>query len=129
MRGVINLRGNVLPVIDTREKFGMPAVEDTIDTCVIVLDIQMDGESVKIGALVDGVSEVLSLTMEQVEPPPSIGIKYRSEFIDGMWKKDEAFIMLLDIDRVFSEEDVSILLDQTPEETESEQPLAETGEA
>ncbi len=113
MRGVINLRGSVLPVIDTRQKFGFPLKENTIDTCIVVLDIQIEGESVTIGALVDGVSEVLSIKTSEIEPPPSIGIKYKSEFIDGMWKREEAFIMLLNIDKVFTQDEVSILVDQT----------------
>lgn len=112
MRGVINLRGSVLPVVDTRIKFGLPATEDTIDTCIVVLDIVMEKESITIGALVDGVSEVLDIREEETEPAPSIGIKYKSDFINGMWKNDEAFIMLLNIDKVFSADDI-VLVQET----------------
>jgi len=83
MKGVINLRGTVLPVIDTRIKFGMPATAYTTNTCIIVLDIDMDGESIHVGALVDSVQAVLEFNSTDIMPAPSIGSKYRSEFIEG----------------------------------------------
>lgn len=119
MRGVINLRGKVLPVIDTRIKFGMTSVEDTVDTCIVVLDIEMEGENITIGALVDGVSEVLTIDDNRIEPAPSLGNKYKSEFIDGMYKNDEDFIMLLNIDKVFSGDEVVLLAESA--ETEKEE--------
>jgi purine-binding chemotaxis protein CheW len=106
MKGVINLRGTVLPVIDTRLKFGMTPIEETNNTCILVLDVAVKKESVKVGALVDSVQEVLELNEENVQPPPSIGSKYKSEFIYGMAKANEEFIMLLDMDKVFSTDEI-----------------------
>lgn len=124
MRGVINLRGNVLPVIDTRTKFGMNAIEDTINTCIIVLDIDMESESVKIGLLVDMVQEVLQIDAESIKPPPSIGNKYKSDFIHGMGKVEEEFVMILNIDKVLSSDELSILQEKTKEPgTEEKKPV------
>lgn len=102
MRGVINLRGSVLPVVDTRVKFGLPVIPDTVNTCIIVLNIQIDNEDLTVGALVDAVQEVLELSPDMISESPNIGSKYRSEFIQGMGKVDGDFIMVLDIDQVFS---------------------------
>jgi len=118
MKGVINLRGTVLPVIDTRIKFGMSPTEYTTNTCIIVLDIDVDGENIQVGALVDAVQAVLEIEKGQIMPPPSIGSKYKSEFIEGVANIDEKFIMILDMDAVFSTEDVTDLLTKT-EETEN----------
>lgn len=109
MRGVINLRGNVLPVIDTRIKFGMSYTEDTVNTCIMVLNVHMDSESVMLGALVDSVQEVLEISADQIKPTPSIGTKYRSEFIEGMVKLHEQFIMLLNIDHIFSADELILV--------------------
>ncbi|MDX9768873.1 MAG: chemotaxis protein CheW [Tenuifilaceae bacterium] len=118
MKGVINLRGTVLPVIDTRIKFGMTPTEYTTNTCIIVLDIDVDGETIQVGALVDAVQAVLEIEKGKIMPPPSIGSKYKSEFIEGVANIDEKFIMILDMDAVFSTEDVTDLLNKT-EETQS----------
>ena len=106
MRGVTNLRGRVLPVVSTRASFGLPEIEDTVDTCIIVLDIELNGELLKIGTLVDSVKEVLDINQEEMEPAPSLGKKFRSDFILGMWKQEEEFIMVLDIDKVFSADEL-----------------------
>jgi purine-binding chemotaxis protein CheW len=127
MKGVINLRGTVLPVIDTRKKFGMTPTEYTTNTCIIVLDIQVDGESIQIGALVDAVQAVLEIEKGHIMPPPSIGSKYKSEFIEGVANIDEKFIMILDMDAVFSTEDVTSIKTKT-EETESSTPIEEVGQ-
>ncbi|MFA6401969.1 MAG: chemotaxis protein CheW [Salinivirgaceae bacterium] len=84
MKGVINLRGTVLPVIDTRIKFGMPATELDTNTAILVLNIHIEGKEVKLGAIVDSVDEVIELDESQIQQPPSIGVKYKSEFILGM---------------------------------------------
>jgi len=106
MKGVINLRGTVLPLIDTRIKFGLTETMYTTNTCILVLDITISEELVQIGALVDGVSEVLKIESNQIFSPPKMGSKYHSEFISGMYKaEDEQFIMILDMDKVFSNEE------------------------
>jgi purine-binding chemotaxis protein CheW len=106
MQGVINLRGQVLPVVDTRIKFGMTPTEFTANTCIVVMEVEVNGEYVQVGTLVDSVQEVLEISEDQIQPPPSIGNKYKSEFISGMAKLDEKFIMMLDMDHVFSAEEM-----------------------
>ncbi len=113
MKGVINLRGSVLPVVDTRIKFGMPATEYTSNTCILVMEVEVDGEQVQVGGLVDAVQAVLEIEKEDILPPPSIGSKYRSEFISGMAKIDDRFIMLLNMDRVFSSDEITDLRERT----------------
>ncbi len=107
MRGVINLRGSVVPVIDMRLKFGMSATEQTINTCIIVVEVTLDGDTTILGALADSVQEVVELEPELIEPAPHIGTRLNTEFIKGMGKHEEHFIMILDIDRVFSETELT----------------------
>uniref|UniRef100_A0A831TYG1 Chemotaxis protein CheW n=1 Tax=Geobacter metallireducens TaxID=28232 RepID=A0A831TYG1_GEOME len=107
MRGVINLRGSVVPVMDMRLKFGMPETEKTVNTCIIVVEVSHEGETIIIGALADSVQEVFELEPEQVEPAPRIGTKLNTDFILGMGKHDGAFIMILDIDRTFTSDEIA----------------------
>jgi len=111
MRGVVNLRGSVLPVIDARAKFGLPEVDDTINSCIIVLDVEIEDHHITIGTVVDGVQEVMDIEDGHIQPAPSIGSRYKSEFIDGMVKINEQFIMMLNLDKVFSSEEANILQD------------------
>jgi len=115
MRGVINLRGSVVPVVDMRLKFGMSQTEKTVHTCVIVMEIALGGETTIVGSLADSVQEVLELEPGQIEPAPRIGTKLRTEFIKGMGKHNEQFIIILDIDKVFDEETMGGLLEVLPE--------------
>jgi purine-binding chemotaxis protein CheW len=119
MKGVINLRGTVLPVIDMRLKFGMPENKVTIDTSIVVLNIEREGEEIMLGILVDAVREVLEFRAEDIAPSPSIGTKYNSGFIEGMWRIDENFIMILNIDKVFSMDEI---IDFKEHFTETEKP-------
>lgn len=127
MKGVINLRGTVLPVVDTRIKFGMSATEYTTNTCIIVLDIDVDGETIQIGALVDAVQAVLEIDSNTILPPPSIGSKYRPEFIEGVANVDDRFVMILNMDAVFTIEDVTHLK-TTAEDTEKHTNIEVVGE-
>ena len=102
MRGVINLRGSVVPVVDMRLKFGMSATEKTVNTCIIVMEIAIDSETAVVGALADSVQEVLELEPESIEPAPKIGTKLNTDFLVGMGKHNESFIMILNIDKVFT---------------------------
>ena len=102
MRGVINLRGSVVPVIDLHQKFGLSQAEKTVNTCIIITEIEMEGETTILGALADSVQEVLDIEPDQIEPAPKIGTKLNTEFIRGMGKHNDGFIILLDIDKVFS---------------------------
>ena len=106
MAGIINLRGKVLPLIDTKVKFGLKPIEFTVDTCIVVIEIEVEGEVLQIGTLVDSVLEVLEVAQSNIQPSPSIEAKYRLDFIKGMIRKDEDFIMLLNLDEVFSIQDV-----------------------
>ena len=109
MRGVINLRGSVVPVLDMRLKFGMTRTDKTVDTCIIVVEVTFEGETTIIGALVDSVQEVFELEPDQIEPAPKIGIQLKTEFIRGMGKRDDQFIIILDIDKVFSSEELTFI--------------------
>ena len=102
MRGIINLRGCVVPVIDLRIKFGMPESVQTVNTCIIVVEVNMDGENIVLGALADSVQEVIEMEPSQIEAAPHIGTHLKTEFIKGMGKHDGRFVMILDIDKVFS---------------------------
>jgi purine-binding chemotaxis protein CheW len=108
MRGVINLRGSVVPVLDMRLKFDMSMTEKTVNTCIIVVEVSFEGETSIIGALVDSVEEVFELEPGQIEPAPKIGVQLKTEFIKGMGKRDDRFIIILDIDKVFSSEELSM---------------------
>jgi len=107
MTGVINLRGNVVPVVDMRLKFGMLKTENTIDTCVVVMEVSIDKDTTVLGALVDAVEEVIDLDPDQIEPAPHIGTSVHMDFIMGMGKRDTEFIIILDIDKVFTAEELS----------------------
>ena len=105
--GVINLRGKVVPVVDLRLCFEMSKTEKTVNTCIVVVEMLVEGESTVIGTLADSVEEVIDLEPEQIQPPPRIGTQIRTDFIRGMGKRDAQFIMILDIDRVFSAEELA----------------------
>ena len=107
MRGVINLRGSVVPVVDLRLKFGMSATESSVNTCIIITEVQVDCETVVLGALADAVQEVLDLDANSIVPPPRIGTKLRTEFIKGMGRQNDRFIIILDVDKVFSSEELT----------------------
>jgi purine-binding chemotaxis protein CheW len=113
MLGVINLRGQVVPVIDMRLKLGLPASATTQDTCILVVEVMLDGEAVTVGALADAVREVLDIRADQIEPPPRLGTRLNTAFINGMGKVGEDFLILLDIDRIFSTDELVMLQDST----------------
>ncbi len=96
VRGVVNLRGKVIPVVDLRMKFGMNATEDTEETCIIVVDVN----GVEMGTVVDKVSEVLDIKEEDIEDAPALGLDVNTDFILGMGKADEKVTILLDISKV-----------------------------
>jgi len=108
MKGVINLRGSVVPVVDMRLKFGLPEGEKTVDTCIIVLEVEMDGEVTVIGAIADSVKEVFELESDHIEPPPRLGTRFETEFISGMGKYNDEFLIILDVNRVFSNQELEL---------------------
>lgn len=88
MRGVINLRGSVVPVVDLRLAFGMPATEKTVNTCIVVTEVSMEGENVVLGALADSVEEVIDLEPEQIQPGPRLGTSINTDFVRGMGRRE-----------------------------------------
>ena len=123
MLGVINLRGSVMPVVDMRLKFGLSRTEPTVNTCIIIVEIELDGEVTLLGALVDSVQEVIELDPEHIEPPPRIGTRLNTKFIKGMGKQDERFLIIVEIDKVFSVDELAIAQEIGVEQL----PLAENG--
>ncbi|HEB10233.1 MAG TPA: chemotaxis protein CheW [Spirochaetales bacterium] len=109
MKGVINVRGKVVPVVDLRLKFGMEAADNTVDTCTVVVEVVMEGETIVLGAVADSVDEVIDQQPDQIEPPPKIGTNLNTEFIKGMGKRDDRFIIILDINKIFTTEDIAII--------------------
>ena len=107
MRGVINLRGSVVPVLDMRLKFGMTQTEKKVNTCIIVVEVLFENETAIVGSLVDSVQEVFELNPDQIEPAPRLGIRLKNEFIKGMGKRDDRFIIILDTDKVFNAEELN----------------------
>jgi purine-binding chemotaxis protein CheW len=106
MRGVINLRGNVVPVVDMRLKLGLSMTEKTVDTCVVISQVSVDGEPTVLGVLVDSVQEVIDLETGSVASPPRMCGRIDTTVIRGMGKRDEQFIMILDLDRVFTSDEL-----------------------
>jgi purine-binding chemotaxis protein CheW len=106
MSGVINLRGSVVPVVDMRLCLEMSKTERTTNTCIVVLEVLLDNESLVIGALADSVEEVIDLEPDQIRQAPKIGAQIQTDFLKGMGKRDDQFIMILDIDRVFSADEI-----------------------
>jgi purine-binding chemotaxis protein CheW len=107
MRGVINLRGSVVPVVDLNRKFGTKDTEHTVNTRIIIGEVMIDKKASILGVLADSVHEVMELEPENIEPAPSIGIHMNTDFIKGVGKRNEDFVMILDIDKVFSAEEIS----------------------
>lgn len=109
IRGVINLRGRAVPVVDLKRKFGMGTTERTVNTCIIIVEVNLDGEDVVLGALADSVQEVYEMESSQIEPPPRMGTPIKTEFIRGMGKAGEQFIIILEIGKVFTSLELAAL--------------------
>ena len=120
MRGVINVRGHVVPVVDLRRKFGLTRTEQTVNTCIIIVELEADGEASTMGALVDGVQEVLDIPPEQIEASPRLGSRIDTSFIQGIAKLTDQFVILLDIQSIFSMEELSLLAEMHQEKEEEE---------
>jgi len=109
VKGVINLRGKVIPVIDLRLKFGMEEAEVSRKTCIIVVQVSRESGDVIMGIIVDEVSEVLEISGEAIEPPPAFGTQVSTDFILGMAKTESAVKILLDLDRVLTDQDIAAI--------------------
>ncbi len=102
VRGVINLRGSVVPVVDLAVKFGLPQSEIGRRTCVVIVECVLDGESTVMGVMADAVNHVLDLGPADIEPAPSFGTRVRTEYLKGMGKLEQGFVLLLDMDKLLS---------------------------
>lgn len=111
MRGVINLRGSVVPVLDLRLQLGMGATEPAIDTCIVIVEVPIDGQLVVLGALADSVQEVLEMRVDQLAPPPRLGTRIRTDFIRAMGRQTEQFMIIVDMERVFCSETMAAIRD------------------
>lgn len=109
IRGVINLRGAVVPVIDLGARFGRGATQVTRRTCIVIIEVPSGDEKQDIGVIVDAVSEVLEIPASEIEPAPAFGAKIRTDFIQGMGKVNGKFVILLDVGKVLSVEEISTL--------------------
>lgn len=111
LRGVINLRGSVVPVVDLRLGFGLDSVEPTVNTCIIVVEVVMAQETIIVGALADAVEEVIDIDASEIQPPPRLGSAIQTDFIQGMGKRENGFLMILNIDRIFSTGEVAQIVE------------------
>jgi purine-binding chemotaxis protein CheW len=102
LRGVVNVRGSATTVVDLRLKFGLPRVPDTAHTRIIVLEVMLDGQPCVIGGLADSVHEVVELDASQIAPPPAIGMRWRTDLIQGVSRRGDQFIIIFDIEKVFA---------------------------
>jgi purine-binding chemotaxis protein CheW len=119
MRGVINVRGSVVPVVDMRLKFEMSQIERTVDTRIVVMEIALDGALTVIGALADAVHNVMEMEAGQIEAAPKIGARWNTDFIKGIGKHEDQFIIILDVDRIFSVDELAMVTQQEMESQEA----------
>jgi len=108
-KGIINHFGDVLPVFDGRLKFGFPETENTKNTCILVLVVEIDGQPTTTGIIVDSVEKVLIFESEQIQPAPTVGKGFNSEFIYGIATVDGEFVIILNIEKIFSEEEINLI--------------------
>lgn len=109
VRGVINLRGRVVPVIDLLPRFGRSSSPVSKRTCIVIIDVEAEGERQDIGVVVDAVSEVLQIPAAEIEPAPAFGAKIRADFIAGMGKINGRFVIILNVDKVLSVDELAAL--------------------
>ena len=121
IRGVINLRGAVVPVIDLSARFGGPASTVSRRTCIVIVELGEGEERQDLGVIVDAVNEVLEIPRSEIEPPPTFGAKIRADFIQGMGKVDGRFVIILNVDRVLSPQEITMLASMSSNGTGSEE--------
>lgn len=111
VRGVINLRGAVVPVIDLSVRFGKPSSPVTKRTCIVIIEVQARSERHVLGVVVDAVNAVLDIPKSEIEPPPTFGASIRADFIRGMGKVNGKFVILLDVEHVLASDEMDVLVD------------------
>lgn len=109
VRGVINLRGSVVPVLDLAARFGRPPCEITRRSCIVIVELESEGERQELGMVVDTVSAVLEIPDSEIEPAPAFGAKIRTDFIAGMGKVNDNFVILLNMNNVLAVEEIAML--------------------
>lgn len=109
IRGVLNLRGRVLPVIDLAARFGRAPAQIARRTCIVIVEMDNDGETQDVGVVIDSVSEVMDINASAIQPAPAFGAKIRSDFIEGMVEINERFVIILKIERVLSIDEMALL--------------------
>jgi purine-binding chemotaxis protein CheW len=114
MRGVVNVRGKAIPVIDLRLKFGLPPAPDTVNTRIVVIELELDGETTVVSGVADSVHEVVELEPGQIEPPPRIAMRWRTDLIKGMGRRNDEFLIILDIEAVLTLEELSAVQESAP---------------
>ena len=119
MRGVINVRGGIVPIVDLRLKFELPAQEQTVDTCIIVLEISIENETITVGTIADNVHELVELQPEEIEPTPKIGTRLDTDFIEGIGKNNDRFLVILNIDKILTSEEITSMADQAAQSASS----------
>jgi purine-binding chemotaxis protein CheW len=125
LKGVINIRGSVVPVVDLRCKLGIPEAERTVHSRVVIIDIRTTNETIALGIQVDSVQEVIDISAEGISPPPQIGTKIDAGYINGIARLDANFVIIINIDKVFVAADLglgdqeSCISEEAPAETAS----------
>lgn len=109
MRGVVNVRGQSTPVVDLRLRFGLPEVEISVHSRIIVMELEIGGERAVLGGIADSVHDVIELEPGQIHPAPRIAMRWRSDFIRGMGKRGDDFIIILDVNAVFSTDELAMV--------------------
>ncbi len=120
IRGVINLRGAVVPVIDLSARFGGATSTVSRRTCIVIVELGEGEERQDLGVIVDAVNEVLEIPRSEIEPPPAFGAKIRADFIQGMGKVDGRFVIILNVDRVLSPQEITMLASMSSNGSEEE---------
>jgi len=109
MRGVVNVRGQGIPVVDLRLRFGLPGSADTVHSRIIVMELELDGELTVLGGVADSVHEVIELDPSRVNPPPRIAMRWRTDFIQGLGRRGDDFVIILDVNAVFSSDELTMV--------------------
>lgn len=115
IEGVINLRGNVVPVINLAVKFGLDVHPADKRTCIIIMEVTISDEPVSMGIVVDSVQQVIEIPEHEIEPAPTLGAKIQTNFIKGLARKEDGFIIILDISQVLSAEEIAMVSDMHKE--------------